>query len=97
MTENVGISELSGPAAAVVPASGCACGGVGDCTCDTEQAPAYVYAIGTVTARFPSLNIEKEFMQAWGKSPEQVLTISDSDKFAVLSQGQNFYLAREMC
>jgi len=85
------------PAGAIVPASDCACGGTGECTCDTAAPPAYVYAIGTVTARFPSLNIEKEFMQAWGKNPEQVLQISDADKFAVLSQGQNFYLAREMC
>lgn len=84
-------------AGAIVPASDCACGGTGECTCDTAAPPAYVYAIGTVTARFPSLNIEKEFMQAWGKNPEQVLQISDADKFAVLSQGQNFYLAREMC
>jgi hypothetical protein len=84
-------------AAAIVPESGCACGGTGECTCDTTAPAAYVYAIGSVTARFPSLNIEKEFMQAWGKNPEQVLQISDADKFAVLSQGQNFYLAREMC
>lgn len=82
---------------AIVPASDCACGGTGECTCDEPAAPGYVYAIGTVTARFPSLNIEKEFMQAWGKNPENVLQISDADKFAVLSQGQNFYLAREMC
>jgi PatG C-terminal len=111
MTENAGISELDGSAvtagaavglvppraAAIVPESGCACGGTGECTCDTAAPAAYVYAIGSVTARFPSLNIEKEFMQAWGKNPEQVLQISDADKFAVLSQGQNFYLAREMC
>jgi hypothetical protein len=113
MTENVAIPELDEPvgtaatagdaaavrprATAIVPESGCACGGTGECTCDTPASPAYVYAIGTVTARFPSLNIEKEFMQAWGKNPEQVLQISDADKFAVLSQGQNFYLAREMC
>lgn len=88
---------LRGSSSAVIPQSGCGCGGTGECTCDTPPSLAYVYAIGTVTARFPSLNIEKEFMQAWGKNPEQVLRISDSDKFAVLSQGQNLYLAREMC
>jgi hypothetical protein len=82
----------------VRPASGCACGGSdGDCACDDSGSHGYVYAIGSVTARFPSLNIEKEFMQAWGKQPTQVLTISDADKFTVLSQGENFYLAREMC
>lgn len=88
-----------GPAhMAIRPASGCACGGSDDgCTCDDSGSLGYVYAIGTVTARFPSLNIEKEFMQAWGKQPTQVLTIGDADKFTVLGQGQNFYLAREMC
>ncbi|MGW7610593.1 cyanobactin maturation protease PatG family protein [Streptomyces sp. NPDC054766] len=70
---------------------GCGCGGSGGAT------QGHLYAIGTVTARFPSLDIEKEFMQAWGKSPAQTLTISDADKFAVLSQGQNLYLARQMC
>ncbi|MFD9651449.1 cyanobactin maturation protease PatG family protein [Streptomyces mirabilis] len=69
---------------------GCGCGGGG-------RTQGYLYAIGTVTARFPSLDIEKEFMQAWGKSPAQTLTIGDADKFAVLSQGQNLYLARQMC
>lgn len=86
------------PAVAVVPADGCGCGGSeGACTCDAPASPSYVYALGTVTARFPSLNLEKEFMQAWGKNPGQTLTISDADKFAVLGQGQNLYLAREMC
>jgi len=85
-------------AMAIRPASGCGCDGTsGVCTCDDSGSLGHVYAIGTVTARFPSLNIEKEFMQAWGKQPTQTLTISDADKFAVLSQGQNFYLAREMC
>jgi hypothetical protein len=96
LTSSAGLQPGS-PPTAVVPESGCACGGTGECTCGTSPSSAYVYAIGTVTARFPSLNIEKEFMQAWGKNPEQVLKISDSDKFAVLSQGQNLYLAREMC
>jgi len=95
-----------GQAVAVRPASGCGCGGTGGaecscgggqgCTCGTGSL-GYVYAIGTVTARFPTLNIEKEFMQAWGKAPTAVLTIHDSDKFEVLSQGQNLYLVREMC
>lgn len=89
--------------------SGCGCGGSGSdgggpcggdgaagCSCATGEA-GYVYAIGTVTARFPTLSVEKEFMQAWGKSTTAALTIRDSDRFEVLSQGQNLYLAREMC
>jgi hypothetical protein len=96
-----------GASAQVRPASGCGCGGSGaaECTCGGDgpqpctcsETTNYVYAIGTVTARFPTLNIEKEFMQAWGKAPADTLTIRDSDKFEVLSQGQNLYLAREMC
>jgi hypothetical protein len=70
---------------------GCSCGGGGG------TAKGYLYAIGTVTARFPSMDIEKEFMQAWGRAAGQTLTISDADKFAVLGQGQNLYLARQMC
>lgn len=77
-----------GSGAADAEDGGCGCGGT---------AKGYLYAIGTVTARFPSLDIEKEFMQAWGRAPGQTLTISDADKFAVLSQGQNLYLARQMC
>nr|WP_280882269.1 hypothetical protein [Streptomyces pseudovenezuelae] len=56
-----------------------------------------MYAIGTVAARFPSLDIEKEFVQAWGKSSGQTLAIAAADMYAVLSQGQNLYLARQMC
>jgi hypothetical protein len=94
----VPLPRASVPLQRIVPATGCECGGDGGaCTCGTTASPSYVYAIGTVTARFPSLNIEKEFMQAWGKAPTAALTITDADKFAVLSQGQNLYLAREMC
>jgi hypothetical protein len=80
---------------AVLPA--CAeCGGANK---DTEESrpPGYVYATGTVTAQFPSLDVEKEFLQAWGQTAEQSRTITAADKFAVLSQGQNLYLARQMC
>ncbi|QKG18756.1 hypothetical protein ACTIVE_0392 [Actinomadura verrucosospora] len=95
------IPDIQEPAVSIVGADGCGCGGTeGSCSCGGgagAAAPESVYAIGTVTARFPSLNLEKEFMQAWGKNPEQTLTVGDADKFAVLSQGQNLYLAREMC
>ncbi|MFO1431728.1 MAG: hypothetical protein U1F76_16590 [Candidatus Competibacteraceae bacterium] len=61
---------------------------------DTE--PSYIFAIGRVEARFPSLGIEKEFAQATGRAQTAGLT----DRAAlhnVLSQPQNRYLARSLC
>src|SRR5690349_17130484 len=104
-------SEIPAPAAAQVPRgfdSGprpmgritpqhCACGGKGGegCTCNSGP-QGYVYAIGSIHARFPSQSVEQEFIQVWsptrylGPIPERVI-------YEVLSQGRNLYLAREMC
>jgi hypothetical protein len=57
---------------------------------------AYVYALGRIEARFPSLAIEKEFAQATGRSETAGLT----DRAAlqtVLTQREQRYLARRMC
>jgi hypothetical protein len=58
--------------------------------------PNYVYAIGTIEARFPSISVEKEVAQAIGRASTAGLT----DRQAlqnVLSQRQNRYLARQLC
>jgi hypothetical protein len=58
--------------------------------------PAYVYAIGRIQPRFPTLSAEKEFAQATGRSE----TAGLSDRRAlhtVLSQRENRYLARQLC
>ena len=58
--------------------------------------PAYVYAIGHVEARFPSLAVEKEFAQVAGRSETAGKT--DQQMFhAVLSNAENRYLARQIC
>ncbi len=59
-------------------------------------APAYVYAIGRIVPRLPSLAVEKEFAQATGRAETAGLT--DSQAFyEVLTQRQNRYLARQLC
>jgi hypothetical protein len=56
----------------------------------------YVYALGKIEARFPSIGIEKEFAQATGRADTTSLT--DRAVLAkVLSDKQNRYLARRLC
>jgi hypothetical protein len=81
------------PAAQELQPQGCACNGGGG---GGAMTPGYVYSIGTITARFPNQSVEREFIQAWGR-PNYGGPISDAVKYEVLSQGQNLYLAREMC
>jgi hypothetical protein len=57
---------------------------------------SYVYALGNVDIRFPSLGVEKEFAQAVGRADTTGLT--DQQALAsVLSQPQNRYLTRQVC
>jgi len=58
--------------------------------------PAFVYALGQVEPRFPSLAIEKEFAQAAGRSENGGLTDRQALQ-AVISERQNRYLARRLC
>ena len=57
---------------------------------------SYVYAIGRVEARFPSLAAEKEFAQATGRTETTGKT--DQQSFhTVLSKRENRYLVRQLC
>ena len=58
--------------------------------------PAYVYAIGRVEPRFPTLSAEKEFVQATGRVDAAGLTDRQA-LHALLSERQNRYLARQLC
>jgi hypothetical protein len=58
--------------------------------------PAYVYALGRVEPRFPSLALEKEFVQATGRAETAGLTDRQA-LYTVLSARQNRYLARQLC
>lgn len=57
---------------------------------------SYVYGIGRIETRFPSLSVEKEFAQATGRAE----TVGQTDQetfYNVLSKPENRYLARQMC
>ena len=62
----------------------------------TRTSGPYVYAIGRIEARFPSLSAEKEFAQATGRED----TAGKTDRqtlHAVLSRRENRYLVRQLC
>jgi hypothetical protein len=63
---------------------------------NTMTASAYVYALGRIEPRFPSLAVEKEFAQATGRAETAGLTDRQAVQ-QVLSQRQNRYLARQLC
>src|SRR5687768_6444056 len=58
--------------------------------------PAFVYAIGSIEARCPTLSCEKEFAQAAGRADAAGLTDRQA-LHEVISQRQNRYLARQLC
>ena len=56
----------------------------------------YIYAIGRIEARFPSISVEKEFTQVLGRIDSKGKT--DSETFyKVLSDPHNIYLVRQLC
>ena len=73
---------------------------------DAEPSPAppnarshtleYVYAIGRIAPRFPSLSVEKEFAQATGRAETMGLTDRQA-LHALLAERQNRYLVRQLC
>ena len=81
----------------------CGCPG-GSCVCGAEDAksptgslvPSYVYAIGRVEPRVPTLALEKEFAQAAGRVDTAGLT-DRQVLHDILSQRENRYLARQLC
>jgi hypothetical protein len=58
--------------------------------------PAYVYALGQIEPRFPSLAIEKEFAQVIGRPEHAGLTDRQTTR-AVLAERENRYLVRSLC
>ena len=71
----------------------------GICSCEGEavsNSPSFVYAIGRVEIRFPSLSVEKELAQATGRAETVGLTDRQA-LYEVLSRKENRYLARQLC
>jgi hypothetical protein len=65
-------------------------------THSNQLRPSYVYALGRIDPRLPSLGIEKEFAQATGRAQTANLTDRQALR-TVLSEPQNRYLARQLC
>jgi hypothetical protein len=61
----------------------------------TDQ-ETFVYAIGRIEPRFPSLGVEKEYAQATGRAASVGLTDRETTQ-AVLTDPANRYLARKLC
>jgi PatG C-terminal len=71
------------------------------CGCEPAPGPGggtavYIYAIGRIDARFPTLAVEKEFMQAAGRTDNAGRTDRQT-LHAVLSKPENRYLVRKIC
>ncbi len=58
--------------------------------------PSWVYAIGKIEARFPSLAIEKEYAQVLGRGQAGGLTDRQA-LYGVISKPENRYLTRNLC
>jgi hypothetical protein len=56
----------------------------------------YVFALGTITQRFPTPAVEKEFAQTMGRAETAGLTDRGALR-ALLSERRNRYLARQLC
>lgn len=66
---------------------------------ESASTPSYsfVYAIGRVQPRFPSLAVEKEFAQATGRLEETAGLTDREATRSVLSERANRYLVRQIC
>ncbi|MCM3900746.1 MAG: hypothetical protein ND866_03490 [Pyrinomonadaceae bacterium] len=80
----------------VSPATCASCGAAADSNGNELAAPSYVFAIGRVEMRFPTLAVEKEFAQATGRANTKGLT-DRAAAHAVLSEPTNRYIARQVC
>lgn len=79
-----------------VASSSTGCGTCSPAGAAAKTGPSYVYALGRIQARFPSLAVEGEFAQLTGRAEVDGLT--DRETFyAILSQRANRYLARQIC
>jgi len=88
---------------AILPQSGDGCGCGGQCSCSEKRSaeglpkpPSFIYAIGSIHARFPNLGLEKEFAQATGRMDSR--GIADRALLhELLARTENRYIARQMC
>ncbi len=69
-----------------------------ECDCENNEAapappPTPIYSLGSIRAAFPNTSLEKEFESITGQAPGP----DNRLLYQVLSQGENIYIARNMC
>jgi len=84
------------PTRPVAPQACATCGTAPTTGGGATAAPSYIYAIGRIEARFPSISVEKEFVQATGRSDTKAMTDRQTMQ-SVLSKPENRYLVRQLC
>jgi hypothetical protein len=57
----------------------------------------WVYAVGRIDARFPSISVEREFQQAAARLPSTSGLTDSQVRHQVLSSDENRYLVRQHC
>jgi FlaG/FlaF family flagellin (archaellin) len=89
------LSSSVAPATTAVSPQACAtCGTAANG--GTASPPSWIYAIGNIEVRFPSISVEKEFAQATGRDKTAGLTDRQA-LHAVLTKPENRYLVRQLC
>jgi len=69
---------------------------MGVLTTTAPEPPPFVFALGRIEPRFPSLGVEKEFAQVLGRGDNGGLTDREA-LHAVLNERGNRYLVRQLC
>ena len=85
------------PAVRAISPQACAtCGAAPATNGGAATPPSWVYAVGNIEARFPSISVEKELAQATGRDKTSGLTDRQA-LYTVLSKPENRYLVRQCC
>jgi len=93
---SVAVVPSTNPATTISPQACATCGTAPAASGGATATPSYIYAIGRIEARFPSISVEKEFAQATGRTDTKGLTDRQTLQ-AVLSKPENRYLLRQLC
>jgi hypothetical protein len=74
----------------------CGCGSKGLSSMEGSMTGSFIYTVGKIEPRFPSPGLEKEYLQALGRSETKGQTNYEAMRTA-LSKRENRYLLRQIC
>jgi PatG C-terminal len=74
----------------------CGCASKGGTSIEKSISRSFIYAIGNLEPRFPSPAVEKEYLQAIGRSETKGQTNYEAMRTALLKR-ENRYLVRQIC